>query len=370
MIYFDNSATTPLAPQVTEVLVNYMNTSFANPSSRHALGLEAAKIVSSARTKVAKALGCSAGEVYFASGGTECDNIAILGGANIKKGKRVVTTAVEHHAVLNTMKHLESLGFEVVYIKPDKTGHISLDAIAQAINSDTCLVSVMHVNNETGAIFPVDKIKPIMKKIALRALLHVDAVQSFGHIPFKPAVWGIDLASISSHKIHGPKGIGALYVRKGVSLKPTVFGGGQENNLRSGTENVGAIAGFGKAAELINYQEASDVQKIKDKLLKALLTIDGAVQNGKNENESPYILNISFGKVRSEIMLNALSNEGIYVSSGSACASNSHGSHVLDAMEAPLPDSAIRFSLSRYNTLEEADIVIDKLIEIEKGLRR
>ncbi len=370
MIYLDNSATTPLAPEVIEAFTSYMNTSFGNPSSRHALGLEASKIVSSARSKVAKALSCSADEVYFTSGGTEGDNIAILGGANIKKGKRVVTTAVEHHAVLNTMKHLESLGFDVVYIKPDKKGQIKLSEIADSITPETCLVSIMHVNNETGAIFPVDKIKPILSKIAPRALLHVDAVQSFGHIPFKPSAWGIDLASVSSHKIHGPKGIGALYIRKGVALKPTVFGGGQEKNIRSGTENVGAIASFGVATELINFEEAAYAQKIKDKLLNALLTIEGAVQNGGGENESPYILNISFGKVRSEIMLNALSNEGIYVSSGSACASGSHGSHVLEAMDVPLPDSAIRFSLSRYNTLEEADIVIDKLIEIEKGLRR
>lgn len=370
MIYFDNSATTPLAPEVIEAFTSYMNTSFGNPSSRHALGLEAAKLVSSARGKVAKALSCTADEVYFTSGGTECDNIAILGGANIKKGKRVVTTMVEHHAVLNTMKHLESTGFEVVYIKPDKNGQISLAQIAESITPDTCLVSIMHVNNETGAIFPVDKIKPIMKRIAPRALLHVDAVQSFGHIPFKPQQWGIDLASTSSHKIHGPKGIGALYIRKGTALKPTVFGGGQEKNIRSGTENVGAIAAFGEAAELINLDEAAEVQKIKDKLLNSLLNIEGAVQNGGGENESPYILNISFGKVRSEVMLNALSNEGIYVSSGSACASGARGSHVLEAMEVPLPDSAIRFSLSRYNTLREADIVIEKVIEIEKGLRR
>lgn len=369
MIYFDNSATTPIAPEVIDEITDCMKNCFGNPSSRHALGLEASKILSASRAQVAKSLSVQPDEIFFTSGGTEGDNIAILGAANIKKGKRIVTTAVEHPAVLNTMKHLEQSGFEVVYVMPDSKGQISLDAIASEITSDTCLVSVMHVNNETGAIFPVDKIKNVMKTLSPRALLHVDAVQSFGHIPFKPSLWGIDLASVSSHKIHGPKGVGALYVKKGVSLKPSVFGGGQEKNIRSGTENVAGILGFAKATQLINYEDALLCAEIKNRLLTSLLKIDGAMHNGGG-NESPYILNMSFGKVRSEIMLNALSNEGIYVSSGSACASGSHKSHVLEAMNAPLTDSAIRFSLSRYNTLSEADEVINKLCEIEKGLRR
>ena len=225
MIYFDNCATTPMAQEVIETVTDYMKTSFGNPSSRHALGLEAEKIVTSSRRDVAKALGVTPDEVYFTSGGTESDNIAILGGANIKKGKRIVTTAIEHPAVLNTMDYLEKCGFEVVRIAPHADGSIKFTDIADEITPDTCLLSVMHVNNETGSIMPVDKLGNILKRISPRALFHVDAVQSFGHIPFKPASWGIDLASISSHKIHGPKGIGALYISKGVTIKPTVFAG-------------------------------------------------------------------------------------------------------------------------------------------------
>lgn len=369
MIYFDNSATTPPAAEVIEVVTSYMKNSFGNPSSRHALGLEAEKIVTDARRKVAAALSCTSDEVYFTSGGTESDNIAILGAANIKKGKRVITTAVEHPAVLRTMDYLESQGFDVVRIRPQPDGTVKFTDIADAITPDTALMSIMHVNNETGAIMPIEKIGSVLKRIAPRALFHVDAVQSFGHIPVKPSAWGIDLLSVSSHKIHGPKGIGALYIKKGVTLKPSVFGGGQEKNIRSGTENVGAIAGFGEACSLINLADGVKVSEIKEYLKENLLKIDGSVYNGGGANESPYILNISFGKIRSEIMLNALSNESIYVSSGSACAAGAHGSHVLAEMNVPKPDSAIRFSLSRYNTLEEAKIVADKITEISKNLR-
>ncbi len=369
MIYFDNSATTPPAAEVVETITEYMKTSFGNPSSRHALGLEAEKLVSDARRKVAAALSVTPDEIYFTSGGTQSDNIAILGAANIKKGKRIITTSVEHPAVLETMKHLENQGFDVVRIKPQKDGTVKLTDILDAITPDTILVSVMHVNNETGAVMPVHKIASALKRIAPRALFHVDAVQSFGHIAIKPAAWGVDLLSVSSHKIHGPKGIGALYIKKGTTLKPTVFGGGQEKNIVSGTENVGAIVGFGKASELINLADCEKVLEIKNYLKENLLKIEGSVHNGGSADESPYILNISFGKIRSEIMLNALSNEGIYVSSGSACAQGAHASHVLLEMDAPLPDSAIRFSLSRYNTLDEAKIVVDKVVEIAKNIQ-
>ena len=369
MIYFDNSATTPPAKEVVETVTEYMKSSFGNPSSRHALGLEAEKIVTESRKKVAAVLSVTPDEIYFTSGGTESDNIAILGAANIKKGKRVITTSIEHPAVLRCMEHLESLGFEVIKIKPQKDGTVKFTDIADAITPDTVLVSIMHVNNETGAVMPIQKIGGFLKRIAPRALFHVDAVQSFGHIPVKPGAWGIDLLSVSSHKIHGPKGVGALYIKKGTTLKPSVFGGGQEKNIRSGTENVGGIAGFGKACELINLSDGEKVAEIKEYLKGDLLKLDGAVYNGGGEGESPYVLNISFGKIRSEIMLNALSNEGIYVSSGSACASGSHTSHVLSEMNVPRPDSAIRFSLSRYNTMDEAQIVTQKVTEIAKNLR-
>lgn len=369
MIYFDNSATTPPAAEVIDVVTNCMKNSFANPSSRHALGLEAEKLVSDARRKVAAALSCSPDEIYFTSGGTESDNIAILGSANIKKGKRIITTSIEHPAVLRTVEYLETTGFEVIKIKPQKDGTVKFIDIADAITPDTVLVSIMHVNNETGAVMPVEKIGNVLKRIAPRALFHVDAVQSFGHIPVKPALWGIDLLSVSSHKIHGPKGIGALYIKKGVTLKPSVFGGGQEKNIRSGTENTTAIAGFGEACSLINLADGAKVMQIKEYLKENLLKIEGSVYNGGGQAESPYILNISLGKIRSEIMLNALSNEGIYVSSGSACARGAHASHVLEEMKVPLPDSAIRFSLSRYNTMDEAKTVAEKVTQIAKTLR-
>lgn len=370
MIYFDNSATTPLAPEVIEEVVNHMNTDFANPSSRHELGLNAEKKVALARQKVAKALYVTPDEIYFTSGGTESDNIAILGAANIKKGKRIVTTAIEHPAVLETMNYLEASGFEVIRVMPESDGSVKAEKIIESVNESTSLVSVMHVNNETGAVLPIEKLGPIIKRIAPRALFHVDAVQSFGHIPFKPSLWGIDLASVSSHKIHGPKGIGALYIRKGVSLKPSVFGGGQEKNIRSGTENTSAIVGFAKACELLNNGDMQKAAEVKKTLLEGLLKIPSASVNGGGKNESPFILNVSFEGIRSEIMLNALSAEEIYVSSGSACASGHHTSHVLKAMNSPNADFAIRFSLSRYNDVSEASEVVRKVTEIEKRLRR
>ena len=368
MIYFDNSATTPPAKEVIDAVISYMKESFGNPSSRHSLGLEAEKIVTEARKKVASALFCSPDEIYFTSGGTQSDNIAVLGAANIKKGKRIVTTAVEHPAVLRCMDHLEQNGFEIIRISPNHSGSVNFSDVLESITPDTSLVSIMHVNNETGAVMPIEKIGAALKRIAPRALFHVDAVQSFGHIPFKPSAWGVDLASVSSHKIHGPKGIGALYIRKGVTLKPTVFGGGQEKNICSGTENVGGIKGFGTACALIDYADIPYVQQIKNYLLENLLKIDGAIHNGGGE-ESPFVLNISFGDIRSEIMLNALSNRGIYVSSGSACASGHHTSHVLSEMKVLKPDSAIRFSLSRYNTLSEAETIVDAVTALSLELR-
>lgn len=369
MIYFDNSATTPIFPEVIEKMTEGMKI-FGNPSSRHTLGLEASKELAHARESVARLMSADSGEIYFTSGGTESDNIAIFGGANIKKGRRVVTTAIEHPAVLRCFEELERRGFEAVYVKPQRDGSVRAEDILSCINKDTSLVSVMHVNNETGAVMPVESLGRAIKEIAPRALFHTDAVQSFGHIPFKPSWWGIDIASVSAHKLHGPKGTGALYVRKGVSLKTSIFGGGQEKGLRSGTENTVSVMGFGRACELIDCEIGmKKAVSIKEYLKKELLSTDGAVLNGGGENESPYILNISFGKIRSEIMLNALSNEKIYVSSGSACSSGSRKSHVLSEMGA-YGDSAIRFSFSCQNTLREAEITAETIKRIEKELRR
>lgn len=369
MIYLDNSATTVPAPEVIDVVTDCMRDIPGNPSSRHYLGMEAEKRLTDCRRRMARVMGVLPEEVYFTSGGTESDNIAVFGGANMKRGRRIVTTAVEHPAVLECMKRLEEQGFEVVYLKPGSDGTVPLSAFREAINKETSLVSVMTVNNETGAIMPVDKIKAIISKAAPRALFHTDAVQAFGHIPVNFAKWGVDMAGISSHKIHGPRGVGALYVRKGVTLRSPVCGGGQERGIRSGTENLPAISGMTLAAEMMK-SGGENVSALKERLMAGLLEIDDAVHNG-GENESPYILNISFAGIRSEVMLNALNSKGIYVSSGSACASaKGGGSYVLKAMGAKLADNAVRFSLSRYNTAEEIEKTIAAAKEAAAAWRR
>lgn len=369
MIYLDNSATTfPDRLVITEVC-RVMGTVLGNPSSRHSLGLEAQKLLSSCRKRMAKSLGVLPEEVYFTSGGTESDNIAVMGGANIKKGRRIVTTAVEHPAVLECMKRLEEQGFEVIYLKPRPDGVVPIEAFREAITPQTCLVSVMAVNNETGAIMPVDKIKPILAKASPRGIFHVDAVQAFGHIPMSLSRWGVDAASISGHKIHAPKGIGVLYVRKGTQIKTPSHGGGQERGMRSGTENLAGIAGITVAAELISPKDGEKISQMRQYLKEELLKIPQTVYNGP-ETAAAHILNISFAGIRSEIMLNALNSRRIYVSSASACASSKGAaSHVLKAMEAPLADNAVRFSLSRENTAEEMEITVNAVKEIVRELR-
>ncbi len=370
MIYLDNSATTLVAPEAMEEIKSCMTSFWGNPSSTHKAGRDAAKIIKEARKTVANYLSADESEIYFTSGGTESDNIAILGSANIKKGNRIVTTQIEHPAVMETMKHLEDEGFEVIYIKPEADGSIDADKVIAAVNEKTCLVSVMHVNNETGAIIDIAKIAKEAKKKASRVLIHTDAVQSFGHIETKPYALCVDLMSISSHKIHGPKGLGVLFVRKGVNdLKMSVFGGGQEKGIRSGTENTYAIAGFKKAVELIDLKETDRIHALREKMKDELLALGKVHYNGPKK-ASGYILNLSFEGVRSEVMLNALDSKGICVSSASACAGGKHKSHVLAAMGAKFADNAIRFSFSRYNTEEEVDATLEAVKEVLKIFRR
>lgn len=359
MIYFDNSATTQPCKKALDA---YLSATYGNPSSRHGLGIEAAKLLEESRKKVADVLGVSAQEIYFTNGGTLADNIAILGGADIHKGKRVVTTAIEHPAVLQCMKELDSRGFEIVYIQPDATGDISKEKIQNALSKDTCLVSIMHVNNETGAILPIERVRELMNKICPDALFHTDAVQSFGKIPLYPAKWGIDMVSVSSHKIHGVKGAGALYVRRGVNIKSTVFGGGQEKNIVSGTQNLPAIAAFAAACEEIDFSFDFAAAKY---LLTELSKIKGVVLN-RPQNALPSIINLSFGNIPSEVTLNALSAEEVYISAGSACSSSKAGkSHVLKEMGSKNAAGAVRISLSKYNTVEEAE---QALLIIKKTL--
>ena len=359
MIYFDNSATTKPYQSVIDEVNKTMTNVFGNPSSGHFVGMDAASHLKSAREAVASSLKISPDEFYFTGSGTIADNIAIFGGAKKGVGKHIVTTAVEHHAVLHAFQELEKRGFDVTYINPDSNGDISLDAIKDALREDTSFVSIMRVNNETGAVFPVDGVKNLMNRICPRAYLHTDAVQSYGKEEINPQKWGVDLLSVSAHKIHGPLGIGGLYIRKGVTLNGFIFGGGQEKGIHSGTENLPAAAGFAAAARGISYDDSS-VREINEYLRKEL-TESGIAEINSPVDATPYVLNVSFTPVPSEVVLNALSAEGICASAGSACAANRSGeSHVLKAM-GKSPKSAVRFSFSKENTLDEAKKLVKVL---------
>lgn len=365
LIYLDNCATTKPCKEAVEGALFMMEECFGNPSSTHQLGLLAEREVENARKKISDVLMVSPDEIYFNSGGTEGANTAILGGANKKAGSRVVTTQIEHKAVLNAFKKLESEGFEVIYLKPDEKGYIDEKTIIDAVNEKTSLVSIMHVNNEIGSMLPIDKIGKLIKLKSPRCIFHVDAVQSFGKIPVYPAKWNIDALSVSAHKIHGIKGAGALYVKRGVNIKPIIYGGGQERGLRSGTLNTPAIVAFGKACEKINFEDINHVRLLRDTLVDYIKDLD-VVFNSSVEG-FPYILNVSFKNIRSEVMLNALSARGVYVSAASACAGNKE-SHVLSATGAKYAYSAIRISFSRDNTADEIKEAAKIIRETVKNL--
>lgn len=368
MIYLDNSATTKVCPEAVRAVTEAMTENYGNPSSGHALGRSAGELLVSSRDKVAKALGALREEIFFTSGGTEADNWAIINGAkhNSRVGKHVITTAVEHDAVLKSMKELERLGFEVEYIKPDPDGNIPAQRFADAIRSDTALISVMMVNNETGCVFPITEIARAIKLKKSRALLHVDAVQGFLKLPFKAKTLGADMISISSHKVHGPKGIGALYIKKGLHLPPLIFGGGQENGYRSGTEGLPAIAGFAAAVETgfkklgENSTHMSELKAQLKQLLSDSLPECVIIGAGT----APHILSISMPGYKSEVMMNFLDAQGICVSKGSACKRGKR-SHVLEAMGLAndVMDGSLRVSLSHENTAEEMKTFVEALAD-------
>ena len=382
MIYLDNSATTKQYPEVTELMVKYMDEYFGNPSSLYQLGLDSERAIKKARRQVEEAIGIGNGKVYFTSGGTEADNMAIFGAAKAlrRAGNKIVTSKVEHPAVLECCKRLEGEGFEVVYIDVDKNCRLDIQRLEAAVDERTILVSLMHVNNETGTIMPVDKIKPLMKAKSSPGFFHCDAVQSFGKLP---APKDADLISISSHKIHGPKGVGALYVRNGVNLPEFISGGGQEEGKRSGTENVPAIAGFGLAAEICSRSMEEETRRMSE-MRRLLLTsirdnIDNVLVNSVREDGSdegnccPSLLSVSFAGTRGEVLLHTLEQEGIYVSTGSACSSNKKGrSHVLSAMG--LNDKEIegtlRFSLGRFNYADEMEKAAERIAAAVKRFRK
>lgn len=370
-IYLDNSATTRPYPEVNRAYLDIVENCYGNPSSLHTLGMRAEKEVKNARRMLSEILGVQDKEILFTSGGTESDNLAILGyaRANARRGKHIITTLVEHPAVLETVKQLETEGFEVTYLGVDQNGRISTEDFDAALRTDTILAAIMYVNNEVGAIMPIEKLKPLMKAKAPHAALFVDAVQAFGKLTIKPEKLGIDMMSISGHKIHGPKGIGALYIKDKTLIRPIVYGGHQQNNLRSGTENTAGIVGLAVAAQIAckNTQKQAKIRAVRDLFVQCVQAqIENTVINS-DEACLENILNISFVGVRSEILLHALESNGIYVSSGSACASNApKPSPTLTAMgkNAKEIDSALRFSFSEFNTEDEIREVV-RILEKE-----
>lgn len=359
--YLDNSATTRVSEAAAKKAYDVMLENYANPSSLHSMGIRAEEELEHARNIISKALGADSREIIFTSGGTESNNLAVFGAAQAKKrtGNKIIATAVEHSSITETLRQLEKQGFEVIYLMPEENGSVSVESIEKAVDENTILLSIMAVNNETGAKMPVERIASILKRKKSRALLHIDAVQAFGKIPVNPVKWGADLLTVSSHKIHGPKGAGALYVRRGINLVPSVFGGEQERRIRPGTEPLPAIAGFAVAAEEININEnLKKVRELNDYLSQRLFNIPEIVRNS-SENALEYILNFSVCGIKSETMLHFLAQQGVYVSSGSACAKGKK-SHVLTAMGLGTErvDSAIRISFSKYNTVSDAEALI------------
>ncbi len=371
-IYMDNSATTRVCPEAVKVMTDLMENAYGNPSSLHRMGLESEKAVSAARKEIARSIGKKESTVYFTSGGTESDNTAIIGGAirNAHGRKTVITSEVEHPAVLKSFKYLESQGFNTKFVRVDSDGVIDLNHLESLISEDVVLVSIMQVNNETGAIMPIKDAYKMVKNFRSDILFHSDMVQSYLKIPFEE----VDLASFSAHKVHGPKGVGALYIKEGINVNPIIFGGGQQKNMRPGTENVPGIAGFGEAVKVFDRKESfAKVVEIKKELTEKILQrIDNVTING-GENAIPYVLNMSFKGVKSEVLLHSLESAGIMVSSGSACSSNHPSpSHVLTAMgiKKELIDSSLRFSFSSYNNLEETEVVADALYKQVGILRK
>lgn len=377
--YFDNSATTRVLDSVKDIVVKTMTEDYGNPAAKHRKGMEAEQYIREARKIIADSMKVQEKEILFTSGGSESNNMALIGTAwaNQRAGKHIISTAIEHPSVYNPLGVLEELGFEVTILPVDHDGHISLKELEEAIRPDTILVSTMYVNNEVGAVEPVEEISKVIKAKNPSTLYHVDAIQAYGKYVIRPKKQGIDLLSVSSHKIHGPKGVGFLYIRNGVKIKPLIYGGGQQGGMRSGTENVPGVAGFGAAAKEMYTNHAEKVQKLielKDYMTDRLGELEGtAINSKKGEAGAPQIVSVSFEGVRSEVLLHALEDKGIYVSSGSACSSNHPGiSGTLKGIGVAqkLLDSTIRMSFGMFNTKEEVDYTIEVLKELVPVLRR
>ena len=383
-VYLDNSATTRVFPEVAELMTKVMCEDYGNPSSMHRKGVEAEQYIRYAKENLARLLKVTEKEILFTSGGTESDNTALIGCAmaNMRRGRHLITTKIEHPAILQTMQYLEKQGFRVTYLPVDRTGRIRLEDLRSAISPDTILVSIMYVNNEIGSLQPIAEAGALIKKINPNILFHVDAVQGFGKFKIYPKKLGIDLMSVSSHKIHGPKGIGFLYVGESVKMLPITYGGGQQKNMRSGTENVPGIAGMTLAAEKMYENLETDVNRLyelKEYFIKGVTRIEGIQVNGlipdaeDLRGTAPHVVSVSVAGVRSEVLLHALEDKGIYISAGSACASNKpQTSETLKAigLQKEFWESTIRFSFSVFTTKEEIDYTLNVMYDMIPMLRK
>ncbi len=378
-IYLDNSATTRCFDEVADVMTKMMCEDYGNPSSLHRKGMQAEQNIRYAKEVIAKNMKVSEKEIFFTSGGTESDNLAIRGCAyaNCRAGRHLITTQIEHPAVLQTMKHLEEDGFRVTYLPVNEKGCIRLEDLQRAITGETILVSIMHTNNEIGSLQPIAEAGTLIKKMNPRILFHVDAVQGYGKFRIYPKKMKIDLLSVSGHKIHGPKGIGFLYVDEKVKIKPIVFGGGQQGGLRSGTEAVPAIAGMAKAVEMVYADLENEVERLyqlKEVFVEGVQKIEGVTVNGyPGRDGAPHVVSVSVSGVRSEVLLHALEDKGIYISAGSACSAHKpQPSATLQAigLDKDLLSSTIRFSFSVFTTREEIDYTLQTMCDIIPMLRR
>ncbi len=378
-VYLDNSATTQVFDSVKDVVIKTMAEEYGNPSAMHRKGIIAERYIKEAKEVLAKSLKVESKEIFFTSGGTESNNMALIGAAmaNRRSGSRIITTEIEHPTVKNTMKYLEEQGFQVTYLSVDKNGQVLLEELEKAICEDTILVSIMYVNNEIGALEPLEEAVKIIKQKNPKTIIHSDAVQAFGKVRIYPKKIGIDLLSVSGHKIHAPKGVGFLYVDTKVKIKPISYGGEQQNGLRSGTLNIPGIAGIGKAVEEIEREFEQDVVRLyqrKQEFIDGIKRLEGIKINGLIGTESaPHIVSVSFEGVRSEVLLHALEERGIYVSAGSACSSHkSSVSPTLNGIgiEKKYLDSTLRFSFSSFTTKEEIMYCLSTLEELLPMLRR
>lgn len=377
--YFDNSATTRCADAVVALMQQVLLEDYGNPSSLHMKGVVAEKYIKTATEQIARTLKVAEKEIVFTSGGTESNNLALIGVAlaNSRAGKHIITTSIEHASVYNPLIFLEEQGYEVTYLPVNAQGVISLEALANAVREDTILVSMMHVNNEIGTIEPIEEAVKLIHEKNPRTLIHVDAIQSFGKLRIYPKRMGIDLLSVSGHKIHGPKGVGFLYVKDKTKIKPIIHGGGQQKNMRSGTENVAGIAGLGAAVEELyqDFDEKIDrLYELREYFVAGVKALEGTTINGaEGRNAAPHIISVSFSGIRAEVLLHALEERGIYVSTGSACSSNHpaiSGTLKAIGVKPELLDATVRFSLCVESTREEADYVLEQLAELLPMLRR